>query len=182
MAQPSVQPSDAPWPPAGRLSAFYPNAAYDFYGTPSSPLCVYKSGDPWPVRTGLEAQRIIREARLVRHDHPQIQALWPAIGEPLYKLLDSKNIRWTSIDPVAFADARNPKPFCPLLFWIGVEPLGMITGGAVGRFKDEEDADDTANVDVTHATPFWFILEQIQKVSMFSNSHLYQAGTTAPSS
>ena len=30
---------------AERLSAFYLNAAYDFYGTPSGALCVYKNGD-----------------------------------------------------------------------------------------------------------------------------------------
>ncbi|KAJ3762339.1 hypothetical protein EV360DRAFT_35959 [Lentinula raphanica] len=118
-----VQPSNAPWLPVGRLSAFYPNAAYDFYGTPSSPLCVYKTGNPWPVRTGMESQRIIREARPVQPDHP-IQAIWPAIGESLYKLLDSKKVRWTSIDPVAFAEAGK-EPFCPLLLWIGVEPASL---------------------------------------------------------
>ncbi|KAJ3966374.1 hypothetical protein EV361DRAFT_574896 [Lentinula raphanica] len=103
-----------------RLSASYPNAAYDFFGTPGSPLCVYKTGDPWPVRTGLEAQRIIREIHPVQHDHP-IQAIWPDIGKKLYTLLDERKVRWTSIDPVAFAEAGK-EPFCPLLLWIGVEP------------------------------------------------------------
>ncbi|WVO14612.1 hypothetical protein L204_102249 [Cryptococcus depauperatus] len=56
---------------AKRLSTFYANAAYDFYGTPSGALCVYKNGDAWPVRTGPESQRIIREARGV-HGHPML--------------------------------------------------------------------------------------------------------------
>ncbi|WVN86100.1 uncharacterized protein L203_101259 [Cryptococcus depauperatus CBS 7841] len=30
---------------AKRLSAFYANVAYDFYGAPSGALCVYKNGD-----------------------------------------------------------------------------------------------------------------------------------------
>jgi hypothetical protein len=45
-----------------RLSVFYANLGYDFYGTPSGALCVYKNGDAWPVGTGLESQRIIRLA------------------------------------------------------------------------------------------------------------------------
>ncbi|KAJ3729823.1 hypothetical protein C8R42DRAFT_559329, partial [Lentinula raphanica] len=81
----------------------YPNAASDFYGTPSGPLCVYKSGDLWPVHTGLESERIIREARPV-YDHP-MQDNWPEIGERLYTLLDDNESRWTSIDPLAFAEA-----------------------------------------------------------------------------
>ena len=44
------------------LSAFYTNAIYDFYGTPSGALCIYKNGDAWPIRTGPESQWIIREA------------------------------------------------------------------------------------------------------------------------
>ncbi|KAJ3825589.1 hypothetical protein F5880DRAFT_1610980 [Lentinula raphanica] len=103
-------------------SVFYPNAASDFYGTPSRPLCVYKSGDLWPVHTGLESERIIREARPV-YDHP-MQDNWPEIGERLYTLLDDNEIRWTSIDPLAFAEAGE-EPFCPLLLWIGVEPASL---------------------------------------------------------
>ncbi|EIW51600.1 uncharacterized protein TRAVEDRAFT_54355 [Trametes versicolor FP-101664 SS1] len=107
---------------AERLSAFYGNAINDFYGTPSGALCVYKSGDAWPVRTGPESQRIIREARAV-HGHP-MQATWPALGEGVYKLLDDKMVRWTSIDPLAFAEAGKGT-FSPLLIWIGVEPTSL---------------------------------------------------------
>ncbi|KAJ3825590.1 hypothetical protein F5880DRAFT_215325 [Lentinula raphanica] len=106
-----------------RLSAFYPNTAHDFFGTPSTPLCVYKTGDPWFVRTGMESQRIIRETHPVRYDHP-IQDNWSNIGKRLYTLLDDKKVRWTSIDPVVFADAGE-EPFCPLLLWIGVEPASL---------------------------------------------------------
>ena len=105
-----------------RLSAFYPNAGYDFYGTPSGALCVYKNGQAWPVRTGLESQRIIREARGV-HGHP-MQSTWPELGRSVCDLLDDKDVLWTSMDCLAFAEAGKEK-FSPLLIWIGVEPKSL---------------------------------------------------------
>jgi hypothetical protein len=38
---------------------------------------------------------------------------------------------WTSIDPVAFADAGEKMPFCPLLIWIGVRPETLLFDDAV---------------------------------------------------
>ncbi|KAI0028238.1 hypothetical protein K488DRAFT_89938 [Vararia minispora EC-137] len=108
---------------AERLSISYPNATYDFYGTPSGALCVYKNGDAWPVRTGSESQRIIREARAV-YDHP-IKDTWRAVGERIYALLDDKKVLWTSIDPLAFAEAGK-KTFGSLLLWIGVELASLL--------------------------------------------------------
>jgi len=107
---------------ADRLSVFYPNAGYDFYGTPSGALCVYKNGQAWPVRTGPEAQRIIREARGV-HGHP-MQATWPELGRSVCDLLDDKGVLWTSMDCLAFAEAGKEK-FSPLLIWIGVKPKSL---------------------------------------------------------
>lgn len=107
---------------AERLSAFYPNATFDFYGVPSAALCVYKSGSAWPVRTGPQSQRIIREARGV-HGHP-MQPVWLELGERVYKLLDKTGVRWTSIDPLAFAEAGK-KSFSPLLLWVGVVPESL---------------------------------------------------------
>ncbi|KAF9513696.1 hypothetical protein BS47DRAFT_1343943 [Hydnum rufescens UP504] len=107
---------------AERLSAFYPNATFDFYGVPSATLCVYKSGSAWPVRAGPESQRIIREARGV-HGHP-MQPVWLELGERVYKLLDDTGVRWTSIYPLAFAEAGK-KSFSPLLLWVGVVPESL---------------------------------------------------------
>ncbi|KDQ53029.1 hypothetical protein JAAARDRAFT_61589 [Jaapia argillacea MUCL 33604] len=107
---------------ADRLSAFYPNAGYDFYGTRSGALCVYKTGLAWPVRTGPESQRIIREARGV-HGHP-MQPTWPELGRRVCDMLDGKNVLWASMDCLAFAEAGQ-KRFSPLLIWIGVEPKSL---------------------------------------------------------
>lgn len=50
-----------------------------------------------------------------------MQATWRELGERIYTLLDDKNVRWTSVDPIAFAEAGK-KTFSPLLIWIGFEP------------------------------------------------------------
>ncbi|KAG8805884.1 hypothetical protein FRC17_005289, partial [Serendipita sp. 399] len=44
-------------------SRSYPGAISDFYGLPTNPICIYRTGDEWPVRKGPEAQRVLREAR-----------------------------------------------------------------------------------------------------------------------
>ncbi|KAI5804860.1 hypothetical protein DFH27DRAFT_512722 [Peziza echinospora] len=113
---------DEPVSCAERLSVFYPNAAYDFYGMPSGPLCVYKTGEAWPVRTGPEAQRIIREARGV-HGHP-MQSVWPQLGRRVCDMLDANEVAWTSMDCLGFAEAGQER-FSPLLIWIGVEPRSL---------------------------------------------------------
>lgn len=118
----SLDDDEEPVSDADRLSAFYPNAGYDFYGTPSGALCVYKNGQAWPVRTGPESQRIIREARGV-HGHP-MQPTWPGLGRSVCDLLNDNKVLWTSMDCLAFAEAGKKK-FSPLLIWIGVEPKSL---------------------------------------------------------
>ncbi|KAI0654558.1 hypothetical protein C8Q70DRAFT_516355 [Cubamyces menziesii] len=112
-----------------RLTKYYPAAYKDFYGLPSNPPCVYKSGPAWSERTGPESYRIIREARPV-YDHP-IADQWHVIGTSIYESLDSQTVMWTSIDPVAFAEEGEVKPFCPLLMWIGVYPASLSYDAAI---------------------------------------------------
>jgi hypothetical protein len=105
---------------SSRLTDRYPAAYKDFRGMPSGAPCIYKSGPAWPEREGLAAQwPYIREARPV-YGHP-IAGSWIKIGAEIYKSLDSRSVKWTSIDPVAFANAGEKTPFCPLLMWIGVK-------------------------------------------------------------
>jgi hypothetical protein len=107
-----------------RLTNYYPAAYRDFYGLPSSPPCVYKSDPAWSERTGPESYRITRETRPV-YDH-SIADQWHVIGTSIYQFLDSQGVKWTSIDPVAFAEEGRVKPFCPLLMWIGVYPQSLL--------------------------------------------------------
>ncbi|KAG8797913.1 hypothetical protein FRC17_007607, partial [Serendipita sp. 399] len=114
---------------SSRLTDRYPAAYKDFFGMPSGAPCIYKSGPAWPERKGPQAQRFIREARPV-YGHP-IAGSWLKIGMDIYKCLDSFSVMWTSIDPVAFANAGEKTPFCPLLMWIGVKPNTLLFDDAV---------------------------------------------------
>ena len=101
------------------LSDPYPGAFTDFFGLPSNPRCIFKTGDAWPVRTGPQAQRIRREARPVC-EHP-MQARWLAIGQLICDHLDSRDVEWSSVDPVRFAEAGKEE-VSVLHLWIGVMP------------------------------------------------------------
>jgi hypothetical protein len=119
--------TDADVSKAGRLTEKYPNAYSDFYG--SGTPCVFKSGPDWYVRTGFEAQGIEREARPVyRH---AIGRTWLSIGRRICHDLDSIGVKWTSINPLAYANAGEAKPFCPLILSIGVQPRSLLYDAAV---------------------------------------------------
>ena len=110
-----------------RLTEKYANAYSDFYG--SGTPCVFKSGPDWHVRKGPEAQPIEREARPVyRH---AIGYTWLSIGKCIYNILDSIGVKWTSINPLAYADAGEAKAFCSLIISIGVKPYSLDYDAAV---------------------------------------------------
>ncbi|KIY44819.1 hypothetical protein FISHEDRAFT_77229 [Fistulina hepatica ATCC 64428] len=112
---------------ATRLTDKYPNAYSDFYG--SGTPCVFKSGPDWRVRKGPQAQGTVREARPVyRH---AIGHTWLSIGKRIYHGLDSIGVKWTSINPFAYADAGEAKPFCSLILSIGVKPHSLLYDAAV---------------------------------------------------
>ena len=104
-----------------RLTDNYVNAYSDFYG--SGTPCIFKSGPDWHVRKGPQAQGIEREARPV-YGHAIGQA-WLSIGKRIYNKLDSIGVKWTSINPLAYADAGEAKPFCSLIISMGVMPQSL---------------------------------------------------------
>ncbi|ETW81115.1 hypothetical protein HETIRDRAFT_320152, partial [Heterobasidion irregulare TC 32-1] len=122
--------------PQPRLSDPYPGAFTDFYGLPSNPRCVFKTGKAWFVRTGPEAQRILREARPVCDQ--AMQDRWLEIGQLIYKHLDSRDVEWSSIDPVRFAEAGKEE-VSVLHLWIGVIPRTLAFGAAKEVAKGCED-------------------------------------------
>ncbi|KAI9778209.1 MAG: hypothetical protein M1839_008326 [Geoglossum umbratile] len=110
-----------------RLTDNYPNAYHDFYG--SGTPCVYKSGPDWQTPKGNQAQRTIREARPVyRH---AIGSTWLSIGKRIHQGLDSIDVKWTSINPLAYADVGTAEPFCSLILSIGVKPHSLLYDSAV---------------------------------------------------
>ena len=90
-----------------------------YYGLPSNPISIYHTGKPWPKPTGPESQRVPKEARPISI-HP-IAHVWRVLGRQIYEYFDSIDIKWTSIDPVRFAEVGN-KDAGPLFIWVGVMP------------------------------------------------------------
>ncbi|KAI9438364.1 hypothetical protein H4582DRAFT_2111739 [Lactarius indigo] len=76
-----------------RLTDNYPNTYSDFYG--SGTPCIFKSGPDWHARP------------VYRH---AIGPTWLSIGKRIYHGLDSIGVKWTSINPLAYADAGEAKP------------------------------------------------------------------------
>lgn len=111
----------------GRLTNNYPQAYSDFY--PSRTPCVYKTGPAWEVRTGPQAQGIVREARPVYR--PNIAPSWASILQRIYEHLDSMGVDWTSINPLAYANEGEAKPFCPFVISVGVTPRSLAYEDAV---------------------------------------------------
>jgi hypothetical protein len=105
----------------------YPNAYSDFY--PSRTPCIFKSGPDWPVRKGPQAQGIEREARPV-YGHA-IGLTWLSICSQIYEYLDSTGVEWTSINPLAYANTGEAKPFCSFILSIGVKPHTLLYEAAV---------------------------------------------------
>ncbi|KZP24239.1 hypothetical protein FIBSPDRAFT_736125 [Athelia psychrophila] len=112
---------------ATRLMDKYPEAYSDFYG--SRIACVYKSGPGWPVRQSPEARGIVREARPV-YGHA-IEPKWLPTGQLIYQSLDSMDVKWTSIDPLAYANEGEARPFCSFIVSIGVKPQSLLYDVAV---------------------------------------------------
>ena len=90
----------------------------DFFGLPSNPLSIYYTGPTWPLPSGHLAWRVPREARPVCAH--AIAPMWHQLGEQIYRYFDSIELRWTSIDPVRFAEAEKEPG--PLFLWVGVLP------------------------------------------------------------
>ncbi|KIY64744.1 hypothetical protein CYLTODRAFT_401450 [Cylindrobasidium torrendii FP15055 ss-10] len=114
-------------PKAGRLTDKYPFAFSDFgRGTP----CVYKSGTRWATQSPtVLGKSLVREPRPV-YGHA-IRPTWVAIGTRICDQLESIGILWTCVNPFAYANAGESKPFCPLIICVGVNPDSLSYEDAV---------------------------------------------------
>lgn len=69
------------------------------------------------------------------------RSFMPCLRPPYCRLLARYRygqFMWTSIEPVLFANAREKKPFCPLLIWVGVKPKTRLRrcGGCRRRHQE----------------------------------------------
>ena len=120
-------------PKMRRLTDNNPNAYSDFHGNNTHTACVFKSGPAWPVRT---SWAFVREPRPV-YGHP-IAATWLSIGRRICDELDPMAVKWTCINPLAYANAGEAKPFCPLIISIGVTPGSLLYDTAVAAAAAED--------------------------------------------
>ncbi|KAI0290586.1 hypothetical protein BC826DRAFT_1092484 [Russula brevipes] len=118
--------------PKDIVSRSYPGAVSDFYGLPTNPISIYRTGDEWPVQDpkGWPGMRVAREARPV-FNHP-LRGVWPTLHMEVYEYLDSVGVIWSTIDPVRFTE-EGKMDASPLYLWIGVIPRSL-------SFKDAQAA------------------------------------------
>ncbi|KAF8259310.1 hypothetical protein EI94DRAFT_1813513 [Lactarius quietus] len=101
----------------------------DYLGFPSIPFSIYHTGDPWRRPIGPEAYGVRKEAKPICI-HP-IATVWHKLGRQVYEYFDSVGLKWTSIDPVRFAEFGEEAG--PLFLWVGVMPKTLSR-------KDAKDA------------------------------------------
>ena len=109
----------APYPPSPVESKYF------YYGIPSQPPLVARSSfNVWLEPTGPEAYLLPKESSPIGL-HP-LQEIWEAtVGPAMVGYLDSKGVKWTSLDPVRMGYAGESSP--PVIVWMGVVP-GSISG------------------------------------------------------
>ena len=109
-----------PDPPLGAHT--HSGAHSDFYGLPSNPISIYHTGDLCPKLIDPDAWRVSKETwPICNHWHP-IAPVWRELGRQVYEYFDSVAVKWTSIDPVRFAEVGRNAQAGPLFLWVGVMP------------------------------------------------------------
>lgn len=91
-----------------------------YYGLPSRPRLVARTTTtPWAPLTGPEAYATAKELRPIG-DHKDLKKAWWHYGIPqkLIDLLDTMEIKWTSIDAVRIACVGDAH--APAIIWLGV--------------------------------------------------------------
>jgi hypothetical protein len=104
----------APYPPSPVESQYF------YYGIPSQPPLVARSSlNVWLEPTGPEAYLLPKESSLIGL-HP-LREIWEAtVGPAMVGYLDSKGVKWTSLDSVRMGYAGESSP--PVIVWMGVVP------------------------------------------------------------
>jgi hypothetical protein len=120
-----------------------------YYGLPSRPVLVARTGTtPWQPPTGPEAYLRPKELRTV-FNHRLNQVWGGDLAHKVMAALDSREVKWTSLDVVRIGYEGEPHP--PVIIWIGVMP-GSLSGddGVVAARECREilEKHDITDVDV----------------------------------
>ena len=109
------------------LLAKYPAAITNFYGSGTS--CVYKTGPAWPVAQGPQSQKIRRAARpIYKHG---IAPIWLDTAWSIVAELETLQVDWNAVDPLAYANAGQAALICEFVITIGVKPRSLAYEAAV---------------------------------------------------
>jgi hypothetical protein len=122
-----------------------------YAGLPSAPVLVARTGTtPWEAPTGPEAYRKLKELRVVGNHAPNLKEAWEGdLAPKLRALLDSMEVKWTSIDIVRIGNAGESS--APVVLWIGVIPASLSGNDgvvAVSKCRELLVEYDITNVDV----------------------------------
>ncbi|KAG8816620.1 hypothetical protein FRC19_011909 [Serendipita sp. 401] len=103
-----------PYPPSPFEAKSY------YYGLPSQPRLVARSStDVWVEPTGPEAYLRPKESHPIGR-HP-LREIWEdKVGPAMVDYLDSKGVKWTSLDPVRMGYAGESSPL--VIIWMGAVP------------------------------------------------------------
>ncbi|KAJ6260578.1 hypothetical protein Dda_4804 [Drechslerella dactyloides] len=94
-----------------------------YYGIPSQPRLVYRT-DTIPLTRPGGVDVVQRESFPV-YNH-NINKVWDEVGPKIIQILDSHEVRWTSIDVAKFKITRlGSKRISPVILWIGVVPATL---------------------------------------------------------
>ncbi|KAG8686235.1 hypothetical protein FRC09_014270 [Ceratobasidium sp. 395] len=110
-----------------RLTSRYLYAVTDFYGTGTP--CIFKTGPEWPIGSGPGYWKVTRAARPI-YSHP-IQPIWVETAFAVADVLDSFHVQWSTIDPLAYANAGEAALICEFVIIIGVQPRSLAYDAAV---------------------------------------------------
>jgi len=112
-------------------------AKFYYAGLPSSPVLVARTGTTsWKAPTGLEAYRKLKDLRPVGNH--ALKSVWEDnLALELHTLLDSMEVKWTSMDVVRIGDVGESS--APVILWIGVMPASLSANdGALVASKCQE--------------------------------------------
>jgi len=129
-----------------RLTDSYPYAFTDFFG--SGTPCVFKTGPAWPIAVGPESQKIVRAARPI-YNHP-IAPTWLDTAWAIVARLDSLQVRWNTVNPLAYANAGEATLICDLVITIGVQPCSLAYAAAVAAANAVDEILQVSQVYVTN--------------------------------
>ncbi|GBE88907.1 hypothetical protein SCP_1403150 [Sparassis crispa] len=112
--------------------------------------------DTWEPPTDPEAYLPCKELRPISSNHP-LNAVWDNLAPRILNILDSKGVKWTSMDIVRIS--FTGEYVAPIVVWIGIKP-GTLSGedglAAVKECKQVLMANEILDVEVEiHESVRW---------------------------